>query len=109
MSDDHDRDVQAWFDRSVDGAPAQPFTLAVMTQVRRNARHMQLQYCAALLVAFTSFCLLLPELIAPLNRLAALPSALTDAGAAQWPVLVVIAMGLAYWLRNRAGAHARLF
>jgi hypothetical protein len=100
MSDDHDRDVQAWFNRSVDEAPPQPFTLAVMTRVRRKERHMQLQRYTALLVAFASVCLLLPELIAPLNRLAALPLAMADAG--QWPVLVVTAMGIAYWLRNRA-------
>ena len=106
MSDDHDRNVQDWFDRSVEELPREPFTLAVLEQVRRRERHLRLQRYAALLVALSSFCLLLPELIAPLsvlvNMLAAVPLVVIDVGGEQWPVLVMMAMGVACWLIRHA-------
>lgn len=102
MSDDRDRDVQDWFNRSVEELPRQPFTLAVLEKVRRRERHLKLQRYAALFVAFSSFCLLLPELIAPLSMLATLPLAVVDVGGEQWPVPVVMAMGGAWWLVRRA-------
>ena len=102
MSDDHDRDVQDWFNRSVEELPGQPFMLAVLKQVQRRERQLRLQRYAALLVAFSSFCLLLPELIAPLNMLAALPLAMVNVGGEQWPLLVVMAIGGAWLLVRQA-------
>jgi hypothetical protein len=100
MSDN--RDVQDWFKRSVEELPRQPFTLAVLARVRRRERQLKLQRYAALLAAFSSFCLLLPELITPLNMLAALPLAVVDVGGEQWPLLVLVAAGVAYWLVKQA-------
>lgn len=102
MSDDRDRDVQNWFNRSVEELPHQPFTLAVLEKVRRRERHLKLQRYAAVLVACSSFCLLLPELIVPLSKLATLPLAVVAVGGEQWPVLVVTAMGGTWWLVRRA-------
>jgi hypothetical protein len=99
---DHDREVQDWFNRSVDEPPPQPFTLAVLARVRRRERQLRLQRYAAYLVAFFSFCLLLPELIAPLNMLAALPLAVADVGGEQWPLLVLMVASVTYWLIKHA-------
>jgi hypothetical protein len=101
MSNDHD--VQDWFDRSIEELPHQPFTLSVMQQVQRSERHQRLLRSVALLVAGSSLCLLLPELIVPFNMLATLPLAVIDVGGEQWPLLMLIlAAGLAGWFVNHA-------
>jgi hypothetical protein len=102
MSEDRERDLQDWFNRSIQELPRQPFTLQVVEKVKRKERIRQLQRHAALLVAVFSVGLLLPELIGPLNRLAALPMTVIAASGEQWPLLVLLVAGLAYWLVSRA-------
>ena len=102
MSEDRERDLQDWFNRSVQDLPRQPFTLTVVQKVQRKERFRQLQRHAALLVAAFSVGLLLPQLIVPLNMLSALPEKVIDASAEQWPLLVLLVAGLVYWLVNRA-------
>ncbi len=94
MSDE--RDLQDWFERSTEALPPEPFTLAVLERVQRRERRLRWQLYAARLTLFSSCCLLLPELIAPLNRLATLPLTLVAVGGAQWPLLVLVAAGAAY-------------
>lgn len=102
MNDDRDRDIQDWFERSAEAEPREPFTQTVLEKVRRSESRLRLQHYAALLAAFFSFCLLLPELIAPLEMLAALPLALVAIGDEHWPLLVLTIMALAYALIRRA-------
>jgi hypothetical protein len=105
MTEDRDRHVQDWFGHSVEELPGQSFTLAVLERVRRTERRLQRQRSAAIFVAFSSFCVLLPELIGLLNMLATLPLAVVEVGGEQWPLLVLIVLAIAYWLvkytRNR--------
>ena len=102
MNEDHERDVQDWFNRSVEALPHQPFTLAVLDKVRRRERLRKLQRHAALLVAFFSLCLLLPELIVPLRMLVTLPLTLLAAVDAQWPWLLLLLAGPACWIASHA-------
>ena len=99
MSEDRERNVQDWFKSSVEELPRQPFTLAVLDRVRRRERHLQLQLYAARLVAFVSFCLLLPELIPLFNMLAALPVTISGE---QLLLLAPPAAGLTYWFVRMA-------
>ncbi|HTR01477.1 MAG TPA: hypothetical protein VMH83_15875 [Candidatus Acidoferrum sp.] len=101
MSDD--RDLQDWFNRSVEALPAEPFTLAVLQRVQRKERHWQLLRYLAWFAALSSCCLLLSELIPTLDALVTLPSAVVDVGGEQWPVLQVlaVAIGLGWWLFNQ--------
>jgi hypothetical protein len=101
MSEDREPDVQDWFKRSIEELPHQPFTQSVLARVRRKERLLRLQRYAALLVAFLSLCLLLPELIVPLNMLAALPLTVLAAAGGQWPLLVLLSGGVAWWLVRR--------
>lgn len=97
-----ERDLQDWFKSSVEELPPQPFTLVVLERVQRRERRVRLQrYTAWLLVSF-SFCLLLPELVVLLNRLAALPLVVVDVGGEHWPLLVIVAVGVGYWLHVRS-------
>lgn len=98
MTEDRDHDLQDWFNRGVEELPRQPFTLAVLTRVRRRERNLRLQRYAASLMAVFIFWLLLPELIAILDMLAALPLTLIGASREQWPLLVLAASSLAWWL-----------
>jgi hypothetical protein len=102
MSEDRERDLQDWFNRSVQDLPRQPFTLTVVQKVQRKERFRRLQRYSALLVAAFSVGLLLPQLIVPLNMLSALPEKVIAASAEQWPLLVPLVAGLVYWLVNRA-------
>jgi hypothetical protein len=61
-------------------------------------RRLRLQRFAGIFIAFFSFCVLLSELIAPLNMLAALPLAVVDIGGDQWPLLVLLALVITYSL-----------
>ncbi len=102
MSEDYERDLQDWFDRSVEELPRQPFTLVVAEKVKRKERFRHMQRRAAMLVAFLSACLLAPQLIVPLNMLAALPVRVIAASGEQWPLLALLVVGLICWLLNRA-------
>lgn len=102
MSEDRERDLQDWFNRSVQDLPRQPFTLTVVQKVQRKERFRQLQRHTPLLVAAFSVGLLLPQLIVPLNMLSALPEKVIDASAEQWPLLVPLVVVLVYWLVNLA-------
>jgi hypothetical protein len=108
MSEDHECDLQDWFNRSVQELPRQPFTLEVVEKVKRKERFRQLQRHAALLVAVFSAGLLLPELIEPLNKLATLPMTMIAASGEQWPLLVLLVAALAYWLVSRARSRGFL-
>ena len=108
MSEDRERDLQDWFNRSVPDLPCQPFTLTVAQKVQRKERFRQLQRHSALLVAAFSAGLLLPQLIVPLDMLSALPEKVIDASAEQWPLLVPLIAGLVYWLVNRARSRGFL-
>jgi hypothetical protein len=102
MSEDRERDLRDWFRRSIEELPPQPFTLGVVGKLKRKERFRQLRRLATLLIVFFSVCLLLPELVRPLNMLAALPVTLIAASGEQWPLLVLLVVGLVYWLVNRA-------
>ena len=108
MSEDHEGDLQDWFDQSVQELPHQPFTRVVMEKVKRKQRFRQLQRYAALLAVLFSVCLLLPELIVPLNMLAELPVKLIAASGKQWPLLVMLVAALVYWLAYRARSRGFL-
>lgn len=96
MNEDREHDLQDWFDRSVEELPRQPFTAAVVDGVRRRQRLRQVRRYAAVLIAFFSVCLLLPDLIVPLNLLATLPLRVLAAGGEQWLLLVIPVMGVVY-------------
>lgn len=102
MSEDHERDLQDWFNQSVQELPHQPFTRMVMEKVKRKQRFLRLQRYAALLAVLFSVCLLLPELIVPLDMLAELPAKVIAAKGEQWPLLVMLVAALVYWLSGRA-------
>jgi hypothetical protein len=108
MNEDRGRDLQDWFNRSVEDLPRQPFTLVVLEKLQRKERFRRLLRHAAVLVAFFSVCLLLPQLVVPLNMLAALPMTVIAASGEQWPALVLLAVGLVYWLINRASGRGSL-
>lgn len=98
MSEERDRAIQDWFNRSEEALPPEPFTQATMQQIRRRLRYLRWQRYGAMFVAVAGFCLLLSQLIVPLNALARLPLAIVDAGGEQWPLLVVVTLGFACWL-----------
>jgi hypothetical protein len=101
MSEDREPDLQNWFNRSAQELPRQPFVLTVVQKVERKERLRQVQRYAAVLLAAFSVGLLLPELIVLLNMLAALPAKVMAATGEQWPLLVALVAGPAYWLVNR--------
>lgn len=105
MSDE--RDLQDWFERSVDEAPPQPFTLAVVKRVRQRERRLQLQRYATGFAVSVSLFLLLPELVATFEMLAAVPLAVVDVGGKHWPLLVIVAVGVGYWLYVRSVGFVR--
>ncbi len=102
MSEDRERALQDWFKRSVQELPRQPFALQVRQKVQRKERLRQVQRYAALLLAAFSVGLLLPEVIVPLNMLAALPAKVVAAAGEQWPLILLPVAGLAYLLIKRA-------
>jgi hypothetical protein len=102
MSEDLDPGVQDWFKRSIADLPREPFTLSVLASVRRSERERRMKRYAALLVASASLGLLLPELFVPLNTLAALPLTVLAAIGEQWPMLVLLTGGVAWWLVRQA-------
>jgi len=89
VSDERDRDLQDWFERSVEELPREPFTRKVMEEVRRRERRLRWWRYAAVLVVSFSFYLLLPVFVVVLNKLAALPSAMVAIAGEQWRLLVV--------------------
>ena len=105
MPDDRD-ELATWFECSAEQLPPQPFTLAVMKQVRRHERRLRLQRFAAIFTGLSSAWLLLPELAAALNAVAALPMTVAAIAAEQWPVLIVVALLPVMWLVRQARAMA---
>lgn len=89
MSDELDRDVRDWFERSVEELPREPFTWDVMEEVSRRERRLRWWRYAAVLVVSFSFYLLLPVFVVVLNELAALPSIMAAMAGEQWRLLVV--------------------
>jgi hypothetical protein len=108
MNEDREPDLQQWFDRSATELPRQPFALKVLEEVKRKERHRRLQRYAAALVAVFSVSLLIPQLIGPLNTLAALPMKAMAACGDQWPFVVLLVAGLIYLLVNRARSRGYL-
>lgn len=102
MNEEREDELRAWFVRSVQQLPRQPFALEVMAKVRRKQRVRRLQLCAAVLVTGIGICLALPDLVVAANKLAALPLTVIAAGRDEWPWLAPLVAGLGCWLIYRA-------
>lgn len=102
MSEDRERDLQDWFNRSTQEMPRQPFTLQVVEKVKRRERSRQWQRYAALLAVILGACLLIPELKRLFGGLVAMTGASSAVLGEFWPLLILLPGGLVYWLVRRA-------
>lgn len=102
MHDAHDTDeqVQDWFRRSDADLAPEPFTGALLARVHRRERRLRWQRRAALLAVGSGVGLLLPELVVPLNALAALPLLLATNSAVHWPLVLLLAGAVGVAVRH---------
>ena len=106
MNDERDGALQRWFDRSAEELSGADFMRGVTKLVRRRERRLRWQRYAAGAFALFSFCLLLSELIAAVDVLAA-PRAAVALGGELWPVLVALVLAGAYRLISHSTALGR--
>jgi hypothetical protein len=108
MSEDRERDLQDWFNRSTQDLPRQPFTLQVVEKVRGRERSRQWQRYAALLAVILGACLLIPELTGLFGSLVTMTGALSAVVGEFWPLLILLPGGLVYWLVRRVRGRGPL-
>ncbi|MCC6201537.1 MAG: hypothetical protein IT494_00865 [Gammaproteobacteria bacterium] len=109
MTEDRDAEIQQWFDRSIEDLPHDTFARVLQDRIRRTERRLRLRRWAALFVFFVSVCLLLPHLVVLLTALATTSLVALGFCVENWPILILVAMSLAWWLFKRARDSAFSF
>lgn len=109
MTEDRDVNIQCWFDRSMEDLPRDTFALVLQDRIRRTERRLRLQRRTALFVFFVSVCLLLPQFVVLLTELVPVSLVVLGFCIENWPILILGAMSLAWWLAKRARNSAFSF
>lgn len=109
MTEHRDAEIQRWFDCSIEDLPHDTFALALQDRIGRTERLLRLKRRAAWFVFFVSVCLLLPQLVVLLTELVATLLVALGFCVENWPILILLAMSLAWWLLKRARDSAFSF